>query len=221
MIFLIHLVQQLDTERPSWRDDTVLLLDGARYHTGSKVREYMRKLELEVIWSAPYSYSTAPIETVFATLKFGELNPDKQPTGKKVSCTYSISHIVVSSSYSEYGWCKAQIDSQEHLRPVLAPHDTAALQVPLLRAHLRGYHVMGTATSKDIAIHDVSHRNSDTIFVIAFFGLYVILHYRCIFDKLMNLGYQTTLLHLYFIVFLIIHHTGTTTDRYQPTLYCN
>ena len=39
MIFLVHLVQQLDTERPSWRDDTVLLLDGARYHTGSKVRE--------------------------------------------------------------------------------------------------------------------------------------------------------------------------------------
>ena len=85
LIFLVHLVQQLDAERPSWREDTVLLLDGPRYHTGSKVREYMRKLELEVIWSGPYSYSTAPIETVFATLKFGELNPDRQPTGKKVS----------------------------------------------------------------------------------------------------------------------------------------
>ena len=85
LAFLVHLVKQLDLERPSWRDDTCLLLDGARYHTGSKVREYMQKLELEVIWSAPYSYSTAPIETVFATLKFGELNPDQRPTGKKVS----------------------------------------------------------------------------------------------------------------------------------------
>ena len=46
MIFLIHLVNLLDLERPSWREDTVLLLDGARYHTGSTVREYMRKLEL-------------------------------------------------------------------------------------------------------------------------------------------------------------------------------
>ena len=46
MIFLIHLVNLLDLERPSWRDDTVLLLDGARYHTGSRVREYMRKLDL-------------------------------------------------------------------------------------------------------------------------------------------------------------------------------
>ena len=77
LAFLVHLIKQLDLERPSWRDDTCLLLDGARYHTGSKVREYMQKLELEVIWSAPYSYSTAPIETVFATLKFGELNPDQ------------------------------------------------------------------------------------------------------------------------------------------------
>ena len=74
MIYLIHLVNQLDQERSNWRDDTVLLLDGARYHTGSEVREYLRKLELTVIWSGPYSYSTAPIETVFAALKFVQLN---------------------------------------------------------------------------------------------------------------------------------------------------
>ena len=85
MIFLQHLVEQLDLERPSWRDDTLLLLDGAKYHLSSQVREYMRKLDLQVIWSGPYSYSTAPIETVFAALKFGELNPDRKPSGKKVS----------------------------------------------------------------------------------------------------------------------------------------
>ena len=84
MIYLIHLVNQLDQERSSWRDDTVLLLDGARYHTGTEVREYLQKLELQVIWSGPYSYSTAPIETVFSALKFGQLNQDRKPTGKKV-----------------------------------------------------------------------------------------------------------------------------------------
>jgi len=83
MIYLQHLVEQLDLERSGWRDDTVLLLDGARYHTGSKVREYLRKLELQVIWSGPYSYSSAPIEMVFGALKFGEINPDKKSTGKK------------------------------------------------------------------------------------------------------------------------------------------
>ena len=41
LAFLSHLVKQLDLERPSWRDDTIILLDGARYHTGTDVREYM------------------------------------------------------------------------------------------------------------------------------------------------------------------------------------
>ena len=50
----------------------------------------MRKLDLQVIWSGPYSYSTAPIETVFATLKFGELNPDRKGSGKKVSALFLI-----------------------------------------------------------------------------------------------------------------------------------
>ena len=85
MVFLQHLVEQLDLESPSWRDDCVLLLDGARYHTGSQVREYLQKLEVQVIWSGPYSYSTAPIEMVFAALKLGEINPDRKPSGKKVS----------------------------------------------------------------------------------------------------------------------------------------
>ena len=74
LTFLIHLIEKLDLERPSWRDDTIILLDGARYHTGSNIREYLRKLELEIIWSAPYSFSTAPIELLFGALKFGELN---------------------------------------------------------------------------------------------------------------------------------------------------
>jgi hypothetical protein len=65
LVFLTHLIEQLDLALPDWRDDTVILLDGAKYHTGSEVRCYMRKMELQVIWSAPYSYSSAPIEMVF------------------------------------------------------------------------------------------------------------------------------------------------------------
>ena len=86
----MYLVELLDLENPSWRNDTVILLDGAKYHTGVDLRDYMRKLELSVIWSAPYSYDTAPIELVFAHLKFGELNPEEFPTGKKVSIEISI-----------------------------------------------------------------------------------------------------------------------------------
>lgn len=44
LIFLIRLVEQLEIAIPDFRDRTVLLLDGAPYHTGSKVREYLQKL---------------------------------------------------------------------------------------------------------------------------------------------------------------------------------
>ena len=85
LVFLTHLVNVLDEESERWRSNTIILLDGARYHTGKDIREYMRRLNLNVIWSGPYSFSAAPIETVFATLKFGELNTKNESTGKNVS----------------------------------------------------------------------------------------------------------------------------------------
>ena len=92
MIFLQNLVDQLDLSLPDWRDNTVFLLDGAPYHTGSKVRECMRKLKLDIIWSAPYSYDAAPVEKVFGHLKLGELNTEQQKTGKKVS--FYFAHLI-------------------------------------------------------------------------------------------------------------------------------
>jgi len=85
MAFLSYLAQTLDEETPGWREDSYILLDGARYHTGEEIREYLHLLQVPVIWSAPYCYDTAPIELLFAGLKFGELNPARLPTGKKVS----------------------------------------------------------------------------------------------------------------------------------------
>ena len=41
------------------------------------MREYLRKMEIKVIFSGPYSYSDAPIERLFSALKDGELNPEK------------------------------------------------------------------------------------------------------------------------------------------------
>ena len=121
MVFLEYLVEQLDLTRPSWRDDTVLLLDGARYHTGSKVREYLRKLEVQVIWSGPYSYSTAPIEMVFGALKVGDLNPEKMSTGKKVSTrSPRLPDSVVFRQGREDGGRAAQEDDQRRLHLLLA-----------------------------------------------------------------------------------------------------
>ena len=83
MLFMRYLTRQLDAEDPSWQQDTVFLLDGARYHTSEEMRDYFRKMKVQVIYSGPYSYSAAPIELLFGALKRGELNPERQPTGKR------------------------------------------------------------------------------------------------------------------------------------------
>ena len=44
LAFLQHLVAKLDEETPGWREETHILLDGARYHTGEEIREYIHKM---------------------------------------------------------------------------------------------------------------------------------------------------------------------------------
>jgi hypothetical protein len=40
-------------------------------------------MRLQVIFTAPYSYESSPIERLFSALKLGELNPEREPTGKR------------------------------------------------------------------------------------------------------------------------------------------
>ena len=83
MLFLRHLTNKLDLERPDWRENTIFMFDGAKYHTSNEMRSYFRKMELNVIFTGPYSFTSAPIELFFAALKRGDLNPERLPTGKK------------------------------------------------------------------------------------------------------------------------------------------
>ena len=55
-------------------------------------------MKLPVIYSGPYSYSTAPIELVFGALKLGDLNPERQSTGKKyVLPVFSVTFLLIIS----------------------------------------------------------------------------------------------------------------------------
>ena len=83
MLFLRHLIAQLDLETPGWQEDSVLLADNAPYHVSAQAREYLRKLQVPCMFSGPYSFSAAPIETLFSLLKLGELNKAHASTGKK------------------------------------------------------------------------------------------------------------------------------------------
>ena len=60
-----------------------LLFSNASYHTCDETLKHLAFLRMEVIFSGPYSYSTAPCELLFAHFKRGELNPAQMPTGKK------------------------------------------------------------------------------------------------------------------------------------------
>jgi transposase len=71
MLFLRHLISQLDRDTPGWQENSLILLDNAPYHGGVEIRENMRKMQVPVIYSAAYCYSSAPIETLFAHLKLG------------------------------------------------------------------------------------------------------------------------------------------------------
>ena len=82
-LFLNQLVRMLDEDSPGWEEDTVILWDNAPYHQSGDTMEVLLKLGLQVIFSGPYSYSAAPIETLFSHLKIGELNPNRASTGKR------------------------------------------------------------------------------------------------------------------------------------------
>ena len=75
MVYMQHLIRKLDEEDPNWKEHTYVLMDGARYHTGEDIRLFLHKMQIKMIWTAPYCYTTSPIELLFGGLKFGELNP--------------------------------------------------------------------------------------------------------------------------------------------------
>ena len=70
MVYLTNLAIKLDMERPTWREDSVVLLDGARPHIAEQtVNHIVNKLKMPVIFTAPYSYDAAPCELFFAYFK--------------------------------------------------------------------------------------------------------------------------------------------------------
>ena len=81
--FLHHLQHKLDQETPGWKETSYILWDNAPYHTSDETRAAAMAMGLNLIFSAPYSYSAAPIETLFSNLKLGELNPERLTTGKR------------------------------------------------------------------------------------------------------------------------------------------
>ena len=81
-LFFAALVKKLDNHKPNWRTTHTIMLDNAAYHTSSQAIDFLRKLDVPVIFTGPHSYTAAPIELLFSSLKAVDINPRKLKTGK-------------------------------------------------------------------------------------------------------------------------------------------
>ena len=83
-MFLSRLAQVLTQEYGAvWRDNFIIVMDGASYHRSAETRKCIRHLSMNVVLSAPYSYASAPAELWFAHFKRGSFNPSGIKTGKR------------------------------------------------------------------------------------------------------------------------------------------
>ena len=81
-LFFTHLIQLLDEKNRRWRQDTVILLDGAAYHQSADIMLFYKEQQLPVMFTGPHSYSGVAVELFFAAFKRADINPRKLPTGK-------------------------------------------------------------------------------------------------------------------------------------------
>ena len=82
-IYLRALVKQLDREQKDWRDNSLILFDGARYHNSESTMKLLEVLNIPVLYTGPHSYAGVPIELWFAAFKSRDINPRKHPMGKR------------------------------------------------------------------------------------------------------------------------------------------
>ena len=76
MMFMRHLSKVLDKNDPDWRSNTIITMDGAKYHLSSECMELYGALNLQIMFNPPHGYNVAPVELVFAALKNKHLNED-------------------------------------------------------------------------------------------------------------------------------------------------
>ena len=68
-IFLRQLILKLNQEDAYWRENTVILLDNATYHTSESSLELIAGLYIPVLFTGPHSYDAAPIELFLHPLR--------------------------------------------------------------------------------------------------------------------------------------------------------
>ena len=88
-LFFRGLVQRLDKDRIKWREDSLIVLDNAPYHTSSATISLFKKLNLPICFTGPHSFDASPCELMFCHFKQGDINPRHLPMGKSYVITFT------------------------------------------------------------------------------------------------------------------------------------
>jgi hypothetical protein len=78
--FFLGLVTNLDRVRPQWRETHFILLDNMSSHKTSQTLALFEKLRMPYMFSAPASYKSIPVESVFMHLKLTDFRIRTLPT---------------------------------------------------------------------------------------------------------------------------------------------
>ena len=80
--YLSHLIEQLDRDRPNWRKNTIIQMDGASWHKTDQVKSLLRKQQVPILISSPYSFDSSVAELFFNMFKRNEINIQQLATSK-------------------------------------------------------------------------------------------------------------------------------------------
>jgi hypothetical protein len=91
-LFMNELIIRLDREDKAWRRNTVLVWDGAGYHTSKETMAMLEDYQVPMLQLGAYGYLLNTPELLFAAFKSKKLNIDDVPVGKKVGHNITFSY---------------------------------------------------------------------------------------------------------------------------------
>ena len=74
-LYFRELVKILDAEDKQWRENTIIMHDGAKYAQSGDTKSALKDLRVPFMLLGPHSYNVAPIELLFGAIKNENLNP--------------------------------------------------------------------------------------------------------------------------------------------------
>jgi hypothetical protein len=67
--FLLKLITHLSSQDIHWRNNTIFMIDNARYHRSKAAMGNYKRFRIPIMLLGPYQFGMAPIEMMFSFIK--------------------------------------------------------------------------------------------------------------------------------------------------------